>query len=130
MTDSMILQQIAASTPPPTGKAVVKIMGLGGGGQNAINRMIELGLDGVDFIAANTDAQALSSSLAPVRIQVGPRVTRGLGAGGGPKIGAAAAMGSSREPARGPPPPPWRRRSPARSAPSSSPSSRCPSASR
>src|SRR3990172_3475235 len=59
--------------------------------------MIELGLDGVDFVAANTDAQALSSSLAPVRIQVGPRVTRGLGAGGDPKIGAAAAMESSRE---------------------------------
>ncbi len=97
MTDNTILQQIAATTPPPSGKAVVKILGLGGGGQNAINRMIELGLDGVDFIAANTDGQALGSSLAPCRIQLGPRVTRGLGAGGDPKIGAAAAMESSRE---------------------------------
>jgi len=100
MTDSMILHQIATSTPPPAGRAVVKILGLGGGGQNAINRMIELGLDGVDFIAANTDGQALASSLAPTQIQLGPRVTRGLGAGGDPKIGAAAAMESSRELAR------------------------------
>jgi cell division protein FtsZ len=79
------------------GKARVKVLGLGGGGSNAINRMIELGLSGVDFIAANTDAQALLGSLAPVRLQLGPRVTRGLGAGGDPKIGAAAAMESSRE---------------------------------
>src|SRR3990172_4886906 len=82
------------------GKARVKVLGLGGGGSNAINRMIELGLSGVDFIAANTDAQALLGSLAPVRLQLGPRVTRGLGAGGDPKIGAAAAMESSREIAR------------------------------
>ena len=97
MTDNLLAQTIHAPAPAQVGTAVVKIIGLGGGGQNAINRMIELGLDGVDFIAANTDAQALSSSLAPVRIQLGPRVTRGLGAGGDPKIGAAAAMESSRE---------------------------------
>ncbi|MEW6566988.1 MAG: cell division protein FtsZ [Chloroflexota bacterium] len=79
------------------GKASIKVLGLGGGGSNAINRMIELGLTGVDFIAANTDRQALASSLAPRQIVLGPRVTRGLGAGGDPRIGASAAMESSRE---------------------------------
>src|SRR5262245_3873046 len=75
-------------TPKPT---VIKVLGLGGGGSNAVNRMIELGLEGVDFIGANTDAQALSSCLAPVRVQLGPRLTRGLGAGGQPTVGEAAA---------------------------------------
>jgi cell division protein FtsZ len=70
---------------------VLKVLGLGGGGCNAINRMIELGLSGVDYIAANTDAQMLKSSLAPTKIQLGPRLTRGLGAGGDPKVGEAAA---------------------------------------
>jgi len=79
------------------GKARIKVLGLGGGGSNAINRMIELGLTGVEFIAANTDRQALESSLAATRLQLGPRVTRGLGAGGDPRIGAAAAMESSAE---------------------------------
>lgn len=79
------------------GLPVVKVLGLGGGGSNAVNRMIELGLTGIDFIAANTDQQALSSSLAPTRLHLGPRVTRGLGAGGDPKIGASAAMESNRE---------------------------------
>jgi cell division protein FtsZ len=79
------------------GKARIKVIGLGGAGANAVNRMIELGLVGVDFIAANTDSQALQSSLAPTTIQLGPRVTRGLGAGGDPRIGASAAMESSRE---------------------------------
>lgn len=79
------------------GKATVKVLGLGGGGSNAVNRMIELGLAGVDFIAANTDRQALASSLAPRQIVLGPRVTRGLGTGGDPRIGASAAMESSRE---------------------------------
>jgi cell division protein FtsZ len=59
--------------------------------------MIELGLHGIEFIAANTDRQALASSLAPTRLQLGPKVTRGLGAGGDPRIGAAAAMESSKE---------------------------------
>ncbi len=74
----------------------LKVIGLGGGGSNAINRMIELGLSGVDFIVANTDAQALRNSLAPTKIQLGPRTTRGLGAGGNPEIGQAAAEESSR----------------------------------
>lgn len=78
-------------------KANIKVLGLGGGGANAVNRMIELGLTGVEFIAANTDRQALASSLAPRQIVLGPRVTRGLGAGGDPRIGASAAMESSRE---------------------------------
>ncbi len=78
------------------GKPRIKVLGLGGGGSNAVNRMIQLGLEDVDFIAANTDKQALASSLAPVRLQLGPRVTRGLGAGGDPKAGAAAAMESAR----------------------------------
>lgn len=70
---------------------VLKAIGLGGGGSNAINRMIELGLNGIEFIAANTDAQALSHSLAPHKIQLGPRLTRGLGAGGKPEVGESAA---------------------------------------
>lgn len=79
------------------GEARIKVLGLGGGGSNAVNRMVELGLIGAEFIAANTDHQALESSLAPTRIQLGPGVTRGLGAGGDPKVGAAAAIESSRE---------------------------------
>jgi cell division protein FtsZ len=77
-------------------KPSLKVIGLGGGGSNAINRMIELGLSGVDFIVANTDAQALKNSLAPTKIQLGPRTTRGLGAGGNPEIGQNAAEESSR----------------------------------
>jgi cell division protein FtsZ len=79
------------------GQAHIKVLGLGGGGSNAVNRMVELGLIGAEFIAANTDHQALESSLAPTRIQLGPGVTRGLGAGGDPKVGAAAAIESSKE---------------------------------
>ncbi len=72
-------------------RPVLKVLGLGGGGCNAVNRMIELGLDGIEFIAANTDHQALQNSLAPVKIQLGPTSTRGLGAGGNPAVGEAAA---------------------------------------
>jgi cell division protein FtsZ len=75
----------------------LKVLGLGGGGSNAINRMIELGLSGVEFIAANTDYQALQNCLAPTKIQLGPQTTRGLGAGGNPNIGEAAAQESWRE---------------------------------
>lgn len=73
------------------------VLGLGGGGSNAINRMIESGLHDVTFIAANTDAQALSKSLAPIKIQLGPKSTRGLGAGGQPTVGEEAAEESTRE---------------------------------
>ena len=80
------------STPFP----VIKVLGLGGGGCNAINRMIELGISGVDFLVANTDYQALQTSLATQKIQLGPEVTRGLGAGGNPEIGRQAAEESER----------------------------------
>jgi cell division protein FtsZ len=76
---------------------VLKVLGLGGGGSNAVNRMIELGIDGVEFIAANTDMQALTRSLAPKKVQLGPKFTRGLGAGGIPTVGQAAAEESEQE---------------------------------
>lgn len=81
-------------TPKST---VIKIMGLGGGGSNAVDRMIELGLDGVEFIAANTDVQALRKSQAPTKIELGRNLTRGLGAGGKPEVGEAAAVESRNE---------------------------------
>lgn len=76
---------------------VIKVMGLGGGGSNAVDRMIDFGLSGVEFIAANTDRQALENSQAPVKIQLGPGLTRGLGAGGDPEIGRKAAEESKSE---------------------------------
>lgn len=69
----------------------IKVLGLGGGGSNAINRMLELGVEGVEFIAANTDAQALKLARTPHQVQLGPKLTRGLGAGGRPEVGQAAA---------------------------------------
>ncbi|MBM2827650.1 MAG: hypothetical protein HW408_182, partial [Actinobacteria bacterium] len=72
--------------------AVIKVFGVGGGGGNAINTMIEEGLTGVEFIAANTDAQALSRSLAPLKIQLGARLTKGRGAGANPEVGRQAAL--------------------------------------
>ncbi|MDZ7843860.1 MAG: cell division protein FtsZ [Anaerolineales bacterium] len=76
---------------------VIKVMGLGGGGSNAVDRMIDFGLSGVEFIAANTDRQALENSQAQVKIQLGPQLTRGLGAGGDPEIGRKAAEESKSE---------------------------------
>lgn len=76
---------------PGTYLAVIKVVGVGGGGTNAINRMIESGLKGVEFIAINTDAQQLAMSQADVKIHIGEKVTRGLGAGSNPEIGAQAA---------------------------------------
>jgi cell division protein FtsZ len=84
-------------TPIEARKPVLKVVGLGGGGQNAVDRMIELGLSGVEFIAANSDAQVLKSSLASVKIQLGPKLTRGLGAGGNPEVGEAAAEESYKD---------------------------------
>jgi cell division protein FtsZ len=72
--------------------AKIKVVGLGGGGGNAVNRMIEHGVEGVDFIAVNTDLQALNSNRAPVKIQIGGQLTKGLGSGGRPEIGKQAAM--------------------------------------
>ena len=71
--------------------ANIKVIGVGGGGSNAVNRMISLGLQGVEFIAVNTDAQALLKSLAPKRLQIGDKLTRGLGAGAQPEVGQKAA---------------------------------------
>ena len=73
-------------------QARIKVVGVGGSGGNALNTMIQGGLEGVEFIAANTDAQALDRSLAPVKIQLGPNLTRGLGAGGNPDVGRKAAL--------------------------------------
>lgn len=71
--------------------AVIKVIGVGGAGGNAVNRMIEDGVQGVSFIAANTDVQALNSNKAEVKIQLGPKLTRGLGAGSHPEVGQKAA---------------------------------------
>ncbi len=77
--------------------AKIKVIGVGGGGSNAIDRMISSGLKGVEFISINTDAQALLKSLAPKRLQIGEKLTRGLGAGAKPEIGEAAAEESRDE---------------------------------
>src|SRR5499426_4777721 len=74
-----------------SGAARIKVVGIGGGGGNAVNTMIAAGLPGVDFIAANTDAQALRANLATVKLQLGEKLTRGLGAGGKPEMGRQAA---------------------------------------
>jgi cell division protein FtsZ len=77
--------------PPVTG-ARIKVIGVGGGGSNAVNRMIEMGIEGIDFVVANTDLQALKRSRAPVKIQLGGRLTKGLGAGADPEVGRQAAL--------------------------------------
>lgn len=77
--------------------AVIKVVGIGGGGVNAVNRMIEVGLRGVEFIAINTDAQALLMSDADVKLDVGRELTRGLGAGANPEVGRQAAEDHSQE---------------------------------
>lgn len=90
---------VAATKKPPVAtsaevaekRAVIKVIGVGGGGGNAVNRMIEAGVTGVDFIAANTDAQVLEMSNAPLKIQLGIERTGGLGCGGDPEVGRLAA---------------------------------------
>lgn len=77
--------------PPITG-ARIKVIGIGGGGGNAVNRMIEAGIDGIEFLVANTDLQALKRSKAPIKIQLGSRLTKGLGAGADPIVGREAAL--------------------------------------
>jgi cell division protein FtsZ len=81
----------------PENFAQIKVVGVGGGGSNAVNRMIAEGLRGVDFVAVNTDAQALLMSDAPQRIRIGDKLTRGLGAGGNPETGGKAAEESTEE---------------------------------
>ena len=78
-------------------KADIKVVGVGGAGSNAVNRMIAAGLNGVEFWACNTDAQALELSAAKNRLQVGAKLTRGLGAGGNPQVGMKAAEESREE---------------------------------
>jgi len=77
--------------PPITG-ARIKVIGVGGGGGNAVNRMIEAGIEGIEFLVANTDLQALKRSRAPIKIQLGGKLTKGLGAGANPEIGRDAAL--------------------------------------
>ena len=77
--------------------ANIKVIGVGGGGNNAVNRMIESGVKGVDFIVANTDLQVLNNSKAPIKIQIGTDLTNGLGAGANPQIGKEAALESKNE---------------------------------
>src|SRR6202171_1978388 len=72
--------------------ARIKVIGVGGGGGNAVNRMVRTGLDGVDFIVANTDLQALQNNAAPIKLQIGAKLTKGLGAGADPTVGRSAAL--------------------------------------
>src|SRR5947199_9011666 len=75
--------------------ARIKVIGIGGGGGNAVNRMIEAGMDGIEFVVANTDLQALRMSRAPMKIQLGVKLTNGLGAGANPEVGRKAALEDS-----------------------------------
>jgi cell division protein FtsZ len=72
--------------------AKIKVVGIGGGGGNAVNTMIAAGLSGADFIAANTDAQALKANASSIKIQLGEQITRGLGAGANPEVGKKSAL--------------------------------------
>ena len=85
MNVGIILDEV----PPP---AIIKVIGVGGGGCNSVNRMIDAGLSGVEFIASNTDAQALGSNQAALKLQLGLELTRGLGAGANPEVGRNAAL--------------------------------------
>jgi len=84
-------------TPDGFPQATIKVIGVGGGGTNAVNRMIKAQVQGVDFISVNTDSQALQQAQAPTRIQIGEKLTRGLGAGGNPSMGQKAAEESNEE---------------------------------
>jgi cell division protein FtsZ len=77
---------------PPISGARIKVIGIGGGGGNAVNRMIDAGIEGIEFLVANTDLQALKRSKAPIKIQLGSRLTKGLGAGANPNVGREAAL--------------------------------------
>lgn len=77
---------------PPTTGAVIKVVGVGGGGGNAVNHMIDAHIEGIQFLVANTDLQALKKSLAPVKLQLGAKLTKGLGAGANPEVGRDAAL--------------------------------------
>ncbi len=91
------MDSYANSSKLSTAVPKIVVIGLGGAGSNAVNRMIEGGMQGVTFVAANTDAQALAYNLAQHKIQLGPKLTRGLGAGGLPTVGESAAEESTKE---------------------------------
>jgi len=91
------MDSIRKNNPQVEAFARIKVIGVGGGGQNAVNRMIEEGIQGVEFIVANTDAQALTLSKSPIRVRLGDKLTRGLGAGGDPEVGRKAAEESADE---------------------------------
>lgn len=84
-------------TEEDTNFAAIKVIGVGGAGTNAVNRMVDAGLRGVDFIAVNTDKQALALSKAPLQVQIGEKITKGLGAGANPEVGQKAAEESREE---------------------------------
>src|ERR1700719_2898195 len=86
--------RVSFSEEPANG-AKIKVIGVGGGGTNAVNRMIRAKLEGVEFIAANTDLQALKLSQAPVKLQIGTKLSKGLGAGANPDVGRKAALGDT-----------------------------------
>jgi cell division protein FtsZ len=88
---------MTTNTPLSESFARIKVVGVGGGGCNAVNRMIDEGLQGIEFITVNTDAQALLLSKAPTRVRIGDKSTRGLGAGGNPEMGQKAAEESAEE---------------------------------
>ncbi len=94
MFNEQVFDQRLRDWEDPPYIPVIKVMGLGGGGSNAIDRMIHFGLSGVEFIIANTDRQAMAYSQALVKLQLGPKLTRGLGAGGDPSVGEQAALES------------------------------------
>lgn len=98
-TGSSVLQTDGGVIMPEGGAnpCVIKVLGIGGGGGNAVNRMIQTSIDGVSFWAVNTDAQALAKSLAPNVLNIGRQITRGLGAGGVPSVGRASAQENSKE---------------------------------
>src|ERR1700756_5505130 len=79
----------------PRNDAKIKVIGVGGGGGNAVNRMIDAGVEGIEFVVANTDLQALRMSRAPVKIQLGGKLTSGVGAGANPEVGRKAALEDS-----------------------------------
>ena len=92
-SDEREAQELRLTLDPAARRgAKIKVIGVGGGGSNAVNRMVEVGLTGVEFIVANTDAQALDHSHAAIKLQLGQKLTKGLGAGADPNIGRQAAL--------------------------------------
>ena len=93
----MIMDSVEESGIMIDGTATIKVIGVGGAGTNAVNRMVDSGIRGVEFVAVNTDRQALLLSKAASKIQIGEKITRGLGAGANPDIGAQSAEESKAE---------------------------------